>query len=326
NSYTAQKNGGANVNLHPRGPQVTKLLNSLSRESYQKSRTSFADRGVGKMEFSDLSCIDLDNEGHGECKAVLAVLGQGKTNQLFKQQYGACLRNKDVQICPVGSIAMYFFWRFEVDREGYPDFAESRNWHNCKVIRGCPTDAMQEFSYKSHYDAIADAFKKAGIVGKAKTHAGRSGSVRIAELGGCDEDSLRRFGRWNAQAMEGCYLSQLAREPMRVLAGFGPKTRTYFIPRDTVQPSESLLSKVFPPVTRLLEEEANRGTPNIAAIGFLRLLLYLRKVLLQDAVQLQVHYPNHPLWRHEVFQSQEFLDFKQQLLSVTEHTETPAEV
>ncbi|MGH7974160.1 MAG: hypothetical protein ACREBR_01445, partial [bacterium] len=256
----------------------------------------------------------------------MAILGQGKTNQFGKIEFGAAMRNR-VRLCLFGALAMWLFWTFEIEGEPYPDFSESRNWYDTKVI--CSKhkeDPTKELSYKAHYNAVMGALKKAGVVSKAKTHAGRGSSVRIAELEGCEEGDLRRLGRWNTQAMEGCYLSELPRASMRVLAGFDSHNRTFYINRDIVQPSEQLMAKIFPRALSLLEIEVNRTNPNLAANGFLKLLVYLRKILLQDAVLLKERFPTHRIWSHPVFGCEEFLAFKDQLVAYTEQNEMPVEV
>lgn len=87
------------------------------------------------LEFPDFFCIDLNNEvPHGECKAILATLAQGKTNQFGKIEFGSAMRGKEVQSCLVGALAMSFFWRFEIGKKQYPNSSESRNWHDIKKI------------------------------------------------------------------------------------------------------------------------------------------------------------------------------------------------
>ena len=40
------------------------------------------------------------------------VMGQGKTNQLGKREYAACIRNREIIACPVGALAFYLFYRW----------------------------------------------------------------------------------------------------------------------------------------------------------------------------------------------------------------------
>ena len=93
----------------------------------------------------------------------------------------------------------------------------------------------------------------------------------MAEVAGAAEAQIRRLGRWNNSAMEGCYLTALPREAMRSLAGFSPRPGSYYLQRAAVKPGESLLKSVFPDVDRWLEaHETGIGCkPNIAAGKFL---------------------------------------------------------
>ena len=64
------------------------------------------------LELSDLHFVDLENEGPVErCLAVLYTLNQGKTNQVGRMEYTAFLRNKEADLCPVGGLAFYLFYR-----------------------------------------------------------------------------------------------------------------------------------------------------------------------------------------------------------------------
>jgi hypothetical protein len=90
------------------------------------------------------------------------------------------------------------------------------------------------------------AFSALGMQSKAKTHAARGSSSRMAELAGASESQIRRLGRWNAGAMEGCYLTALPRDAMRSLADFSPDIRCFFLGRAVLLPSESLQCEVFP--------------------------------------------------------------------------------
>ena len=65
------------------------------------------------LELSDLHFVDLENEGPvKDCLAVLCTLNQGKTNQVGRMEYAAFLRNKEADLCPVGGIAFYLFYRY----------------------------------------------------------------------------------------------------------------------------------------------------------------------------------------------------------------------
>lgn len=64
------------------------------------------------MELPDLFSMPLPNEGpNGTGWCLVTVMGQGKTNQHGRLEYGAALRHRDYRSCLIGALATYFFWR-----------------------------------------------------------------------------------------------------------------------------------------------------------------------------------------------------------------------
>lgn len=77
----------------------------------------------------------------------------------------------------------------------------------------------------------------------------------MAELAGANESDIRRLGRWNNQALAGCYLSALPRSGMRTMAGFPPVAGSFFLRRAILEPPEALKKMVFPFVDSWLNNE-----------------------------------------------------------------------
>ncbi|ETO67568.1 hypothetical protein F444_15520 [Phytophthora nicotianae P1976] len=242
------------------------------------------------LELADLHSIPLENEGYNPCRALVMVMvmGQGKTNQVGRVEVGACMRHKN--LLKTGK------------------------------------DPTKPMSYKVHHDAISSALKYAGIRSKAKTHVGRGSGSRMADLGGASESQIRRLGRWNNQSMEKYYLTSLPREAMRTLAGFDSSRGSYFVARASAEPPQCLLRQIFPQLEMWQQALADgNAEQSIAAGGFLDLLQYLRTVILQDAIFLQDLNPSHPLWRHHIFQSHEFAQYKNQASAAISAMEDPAD-
>jgi hypothetical protein len=143
---------------------------------------------------------------------------------------------------------------------------------------------------------------------KAKTDAARGSGSGMAELAGASESQTRRLGRWNAGAMEGCYLTALPRDAMRSLADFSPDIRCFFPERAALLLSESLQHELFPFVENYMAAYTKPSAPHLATGGFRNLLAYLRVVILQDAVLLRDLHSAHKLWSHPVFSSGTFVD------------------
>ena len=78
---------------------------------------------------------------------------------------------------------------------------------------------------------------------------------------------------------------------MRGIADFDPEwASSYFLPRETVQPSALLLSQIWPNIDRWQAAHLERPDalewiePNLAAGGFLELMQRLRSVFLQVSI------------------------------------------
>lgn len=96
--------------------------------------------------------------------------------------------------------------------------------------------------------------------------------------------------------------------------------------RDVLEPPIELLHKVFPDATRWLiahSDEANAsGVERTAtAKATLEALQYLRKVFLQDSVFLRERWPELRLWTHDLFKSQAFTTFADDLKKATTRPE-----
>jgi hypothetical protein len=148
----------------------------------------------------------------------------------------------------------------------------------------------------------------------------------MAELNGLDEDQIRRLGHWEAGAMEKHYLSALPRKGMRVMSGFSPREGSYYLKRDCLEPPEILLQQVFPQLDNiLLRRQQGQVDQSLSCIGFLQLLKRLRKVVLQDSVFLQDHYPDLFIWKFPLFRSTEYMNFRSELLNAVNVVEDPTE-
>jgi hypothetical protein len=103
--------------------------------------------------------------------------------------------------------------------------------------------------------------------------------------------------------MESCYLTTLPKEVVRALAGFNVAGGQFLLPRAECEVPEELARSVFPAIEGVQSQLDEGQVHDIAGQGFLRLLIYLREVILQDSVLLRREYPDHPLWNHELFKT-----------------------
>ena len=188
------------------------------------------------MELPDLFSMPLPNEGpNGTGWCLVTVMGQGKTNQHGRLEYGAALRHRDYRSCLIGALATYFFWRWHCSGEPFPCLRTSQDWYNIKVLKRDSAHLAEPLSDSTASSWTRRLYGEAGIKTSKVTHAGRVSGARLAELNGVSEDQIRRGGRWNADQMTGCYLTTLPRAFMRGIADFDLEwALSYFLPRETI--------------------------------------------------------------------------------------------
>lgn len=87
------------------------------------------------LELPDLFTLELEREGPIVCHALVMIMRQGKMNPFGKLEYGATMRNQNVNICPHGTLALSLFDRFHVQQEPFPDFNAREKWYNIKASR-----------------------------------------------------------------------------------------------------------------------------------------------------------------------------------------------
>ncbi|GAA5925952.1 uncharacterized protein JCM15063_005170 [Sporobolomyces koalae] len=269
---------------------------------------------VRNLELPDLQHVDLENEGYSDCFAVVCLANNDKTDQGGRPEYGSFIRNKLVGVCPVNALAFYLFARFHVDcdqfptsNSTFPSFAASADWYKIKLIRS-PKSLEDPISYQLHRKFVENAFKAVGINASVKPHVGKQAEVRVEFDTSADRESV-------SSAVDPLHLTAIPRDIVRTHAGFHPAGGTYHIPRDLKVP-EQLLDKVFRKRKSgsLARQETNdNDESDIAAQSFLKLLLRLRKVVIQDAAILRPLRPTHPLFQHSLFSDPVYIEYEQSM-------------
>jgi hypothetical protein len=285
---------------------------------------------IRAIQLADMFALELDDEGYSACFTVALVMGQGKRNQFGRKEVGSFLRNKNVLICPMGALAIYFFVRYQIENNAFPSLWRNADWYDLYLVPG--TKPGKELSFGTHYKFIKNMLYSLGIKSNVKTHMGRGTGAQMADVRGASEPDIRRSGRWNQEAVS-CYLTMLPRETMRTLAGFPKDSGHFYIARSILEPPSCLLEQVFPDVTDWAMIHGLNGEcepdpdaeHSIATDGFLSLMIQLRTVLLQDAVFLREILPNLFLWKHPIFNSPEFDTFAVQLRDAVKSSTVPEE-
>ena len=123
-------------------------------------------------ELPDLSAIELPDEGMTECICALLAMSRGKMNKYGRMQYMGAVRNKDVDICPVGALALYFFYRWHISGEPFPTFRRRSDWYRVKVLVG--SNREKPMAYPTQLECTNAAFEKSKITSTSKTmHQGK---------------------------------------------------------------------------------------------------------------------------------------------------------
>lgn len=101
--------------------------------------------------------------------------------------YFSATRHKDVLLCAVGALAVYFFARFYTTDEGFPAFTNFADWYGVKAFpaHARNSDNRTTMSYDAHYKQVKKAHDELNIRSKKVTHANRGVGARWRELAGC---------------------------------------------------------------------------------------------------------------------------------------------
>jgi len=186
-------------------------------------------------ELSDPFTIQLPNEGPTPCPAMVMIMDNGKTNQMGRLEYGAVMRHRNPLLCTMAQTAFYLFHRWNIAGEPLPCFRRRELWYELHLLKG--EHASKKMAYDTQLDWINKMFAGADVTSLKKTHAGRSQGAKHAELNGTLEGQICRAGRWNHDALTGCYPTHLPRKFMRSMAGFSPSVQgDFYLSRAKVLP------------------------------------------------------------------------------------------
>ncbi|KAG2212224.1 hypothetical protein INT45_008091 [Circinella minor] len=257
-----------------------------------------------------LFSLEFKDEGTTRCPVFVMMIMGGKTNQEQHKLYSGIIRHKNVQTCAFGAVGFFLFHRFHVQGETFPDFSKNENWFDIKLARG--RSLNKPVSYNTQLNSVNNAFAAVGINSVKKTHSGRQAGAREAEMAGFSHDHIRRVGRWNSE--------KLFKDFRKIKAAFG------FLAH--LSPHLCLFKKkIFPMVEEWQQNmQEDSSCQTICGEGFLKLLVELRNIILQDAVFFKQLVPDHEIFSHEVFQCEEFTTFAEELNRTINSTTPPAEV
>ena len=75
------------------------------------------------LQLSEMGLMQFDDEGVRGARVLRTVWHKSKMNQYNHFEQTTCMRHREVTKCPIGALAFYFFHRWHVGHERWPDFS-----------------------------------------------------------------------------------------------------------------------------------------------------------------------------------------------------------
>ena len=69
------------------------------------------------------------DEGIAGADIFRTVWMRSKKNQYAKNEQQSAMRNYDVEFCSIGTTSIYFFSRYHIIGEKFPDFSKNEYWY-----------------------------------------------------------------------------------------------------------------------------------------------------------------------------------------------------
>jgi len=210
-------------------------------------------------------------------------------------------------MCLVSTLSFYLFYRFMIDGERWPNFADRMEWQETKLLRK-KNDPFAPLGYPAQVQALKPIFEAHNLTLRHVTHASRKAACQHGEALDIPDAQLRQIGHWDISKMVKHYSTGVAKQAARMFAGHGKEPGRQFLSREVKVPPDSLRKQIFPH----LEEsfEITREQKDVAGQAFCLACDWFRTVLLQDATVLMGAFPNLPFWRVAPFNTQEFQDYR----------------
>ncbi|KFH74229.1 hypothetical protein MVEG_01442 [Podila verticillata NRRL 6337] len=287
--------------------------------------------------FADMHAVPSSG-GPQNVVGLALCLQYGDKVPTAKTEIAMVLRHKDYRRCPVGSVALYFFSRFHTQSEELPDFTDPEVWPKNKLLRS--STSTQAVQREVQSNLCTKLSRDLGVDTSTVQQIGRlSGNEELRSLG----LNIKLPARI---APEGIDITGTV-----AMAGF--HNRRYNIERDRVLPPKSLQRRIFPGIEdqygwmapaqwkahcdRVMQsptaflglegsvgaemrrrldavKESEEAYQDVAKLQLMHLLLWLRRVVLQDAALFKRDRFSSWVVKDPIFHSAEFGKFQAELL------------
>ncbi|DBA00966.1 TPA: LOW QUALITY PROTEIN: hypothetical protein N0F65_006227 [Lagenidium giganteum] len=115
-------------------------------------------KSARNLELADMFGVLLENEGYSECRALVYIINQGKTNKFSRVEFGSLFATK------IRRYVLVVPWKYIFSS---PTLFVPSMWYNVKLLRG-KGDRTTSISYTTHYKATVKAFDALKLPTNAK--------------------------------------------------------------------------------------------------------------------------------------------------------------
>jgi hypothetical protein len=149
-------------------------------------------------ELPDFSSLGLPNEGE-PAFAVILTQNKGKTIEQAESgnasttRYNGFLRAKTALACPVGALAQWLVYRWDIFGEEPPNFADRSSWYTAKIIPGDLKKPAEEISSQTEAKWVDRTFDGIALVSSKLLHTMRKSVSRLMDFLELPWDQVKYF-------------------------------------------------------------------------------------------------------------------------------------
>jgi hypothetical protein len=244
--------------------------------------------------------------------SYLVIIREGKTNH-GQKLYGRAMRHKVVERCCVGGLAFYLAMRFHLTREfeefTVSDWIDNSKWFDVKLLVDATrsdSNLSESMTDQVYAKAVKSVLGELGIASSHWVHLGRVTGPKILEMLEHEADEIRTLGNWNPTMQEKCYSTKMPMRPIRAIGGFTEAGGMHYSMRTIVEATKKLMeSTPYGYFFAAFISLEGFGGSKYTAMAFLRMMMELSKIFLQDAAAMLISCPeriSHPLFTLPCFQ------------------------
>ena len=317
---TIRGNRGKNVDIfHMRIYAIKYLEHNIIRRG----------QDLRSIHMAALTAHTIEDVEPAPCTAVCASIRHVKENTTNTEFVLSWISHIDPMQCSTIAIANYLVWVIDIyqlnilhemrrDLETQPAWINSgqrrdkwqSEWWSYRLVFG--QDPKKELSYDIHLEGENTIHGTAGYQKKSKkTSLPRTNNAHIALERGMNTTDLSHYGGWATTdgSAIGFYIDTAVKVDSSMTMNGWENYKKYYCARHSPDIPEVLCRQIFPGLDELytLAKTTYENTRlDLSAVKFCELLLYLRRIFLEGAVDLRARYPNLPPFGHPVFDAREW--------------------